>query len=206
MALTCRWRSRPQHHVRTHAPQQIRARVAMIYRACARPTFATRAWAKGARHPHSHFLRLVPPLAFLSIIEITMPHDRATVLLLWLALSYHRGSHWRSWRNGCEWESLPPTPVPTPPTRSSPCGRLREIAGNCVYELVLKLKTTDCAVCLWLNPVTFRASTLSGVSLRLSSARAQAVACVRRSALLVRRRHPSHTRRSASERFVSRYD
>jgi hypothetical protein len=49
------------------------------------------------------------------------------------------------------------------------------------------------------------ASTLPGISL-ISSAQAQAVACVRRSALLVRSQHPSHSRRSASEKSVSRYD
>ena len=56
------------------------------------------------------------------------------------------------------------------------------------------------------SPRRRRASTLSGISMRISSAQAQAVACVRRSALLVRSQHPSHTRRSASEKSVSRYD
>ena len=56
------------------------------------------------------------------------------------------------------------------------------------------------------SPRRRRASTLSGISMRISSAQAQAVACVRRSALLVRSQHPSHSRRSASEKSVSRYD
>jgi Alcohol dehydrogenase GroES-like domain len=49
--------------------------------------------------------------AFLSIIEITIPHDCATLLLLWLALSYCRTAIGACGDNGCEWEATP-RPIP----------------------------------------------------------------------------------------------
>src|SRR5215813_3657650 len=71
----------------------------------------------GGTHTHTPCVRCLRS-AFFSIIEITIPHDCATLLLLWLALSYRRAAIGACGDNGCEWGASPPTPRPTPPTRS----------------------------------------------------------------------------------------
>jgi hypothetical protein len=64
----------------------------------------------GAEAPHS--LRRMPPLRS-SLHNRDKLTARATTVVARIELLY--GSHWRSWRNGCEWESLPDPPYPRLP-------------------------------------------------------------------------------------------